>query len=59
MLATEVTENTERNDCFVILIWITANVQGAAFAAINPSYRDEFAAKACAEQSRRADTAKL
>jgi hypothetical protein len=46
MLATEVTENTERNACFVILIWITANVQGAAFAANNPSYHDEFAANA-------------
>ena len=45
MLATEITEITEANTCFVALIWTTANV-GAALAANNPSDRDEFAAKA-------------
>ena len=45
MLATEVTENTEANACFAVLIWTAVNV-GAALAANNPSNRDEFAAKA-------------
>jgi|GEM_PF-7009151 len=45
MLATEVTENTEANACFVVLIRTAVNV-GAALAANNPSDRDELAAEA-------------